>query len=154
MEQMHSLLKRQIGLYFGGPDSLPQEWRGFIDAVNMAYLELDPDCGRLERSPGLTSQELLEANSGLRAVFERLVDSSTDGIFAFDRECRYTVWNPAVERILGLNKLQTLGKSAFDVFPFLKETGGEKFYRDALAGKTIVANDRIYIVPGTGVGAT
>src|SRR6516164_10886707 len=150
MEQMHSMLKRQIGLHFGGPDSLPKEWQGFIDAVNGAYFEFDADRSMLERSRERTSQELLEMNSEVRAIFERLIDSSMDGIFAFDRECRYTVWNPALERILGLNKLQTLGKTPFDVFPLIKETGGEKFYRDALAGKTVVASDRVYIVPGTG----
>jgi len=149
MEQVHSLLKRQIGLHFGGPDSLPKEWQGFIDAVNGAYFEFDADRSMLERSRERTSQELLEMSSEVRAIFERLVDSSMDGIFAFDRECRYTVWNPALERMLGLNKLQMLGKTAFDVFPFIKETGGEKFYRDALAGKTVIASDRVYIVPGT-----
>ena len=106
--------------------------------------------GALERSLELSSQELLKANSAMRAVFERLIYSSMDGIFAFDREWRYTVWNPALERILGLSKLQTLGKSAFEVFPRLKESGGDKFYRDALAGKTVVDRDRLYIVPGTG----
>ena len=148
MERMHSLLKRQIGLHFGGPDSLPKEWQGFIDVVNATYFEFDADRSMLERSRERTSQELLEMNSEVRAIFERLIDSSMDGIFAFDRECRYTVWNPALERILGLNKLQTLGKTPFDVFPLIKETGGEKFYRDALAGKTVVASDRVYIVPG------
>jgi PAS domain S-box-containing protein len=85
----------------------------------------------------------------MRTVFERLIDGSMDGILAFDRECRYTVWNPALERILGVGKLQTLGKTALEVFPFLKQTGGDKFYRDALAGKTVVARDRVYVLPGT-----
>src|SRR5215470_9035468 len=150
MEQMHSVLERQIGVHFGGPDSLPKEWQGFINVVNDTYFEFDAERNMLERSRELTSQKLLEMSSEVRAIFERLIDSSMDGILAFDRECRYTVWNPALERILGLNKLQTLGKTAFDVFPFLKETGGEKFYHDALAGKTVVASDRVYIVPGTG----
>jgi len=116
----------------------------------MAYLEFDPERGMAGRSLEVTSQGHHEANSEVRAVFERLIDSSMDGIFAFDRECRYTVWNPALERILGVKRSQTLGKNALDVFPFLKETGGEEFYRDALAGKTVVASDRVYMVPGTG----
>jgi PAS domain S-box-containing protein len=150
MEHMHSLLKRQLRRNLGGSDFLPKEWQGFIDAVNNVYFEFDADRSMLERCLELTSQELLEANSGMRAVFERLIYSSMDGIFAFDRECRYTVWNPALERIFGLSKFQTLGKSAFDMFPFLKESGADKFYRDALAGKTVVAKDKQYIVPGTG----
>src|SRR5437899_12982701 len=91
MEQMHSLLKRQIKRHLGSPDSLPQVWQPFIAAVNDAYVQSDTDRAMLERSLDLSSQELLAANSKLRAVYERLIDSSPDGIFAFDRECRYTV---------------------------------------------------------------
>jgi len=99
--------------------------------------------------PAPDSQELLESNAGMRAVFQRLIDSNTDGIFAFDQDCRYTVWNPAMERILGLKKSQTLGKSAFDVFPFLKDKEGERFYREALTGKTVVVSDARCFVPET-----
>src|SRR5215471_16538593 len=147
MEQMHNLLKHQIRQHLGGPDSVPEEWKGFIDAVNIAYFEFDAGRG-LDSAPELTP-ELLASNPDFRVIFERLIHSSMDGIFAFDRDYRYTVWNPAVERILGMNRLQTLGQSAFDVFPFLNDTGGDKFYRDALAGKTVIASDRLYIVPGT-----
>ena len=38
-----------------------------------------------------------------RAVFEKLIHNSMDGILAFDREGRYTVWNPPLERIFGIN---------------------------------------------------
>src|SRR5215831_6684479 len=147
MEQMHNQLKLQIRRYFGEPESLPKEWQEFIKAVNTDYVEFDAGRAPLERAAELTPQ-LLEANPDFRVIFERLIHSSMDGIFAFDRDYRYTVWNPAVERILGLNRLQTLGQSAFDVFPFLNDTGGDKFYRDALAGKTVIASDRPYIVPG------
>jgi PAS domain S-box-containing protein len=147
---MHSLLKRQLRRHLGGSDSLPAEWRGFVEAVNNAYVEADTDRRMLERSLELSSQELLRANSEMRAVFERLIYSSVDGIFAFDRQCRYTVWNPALQRILGLSRLQTLGKSAFEVFPLLRETGRDEVYRDALAGKTVVARDSLYVGRGTG----
>ena len=148
MQQMHNRLKLQVRRYFGAPESLPKEWQEFIKAVNTDYVEFDAGRAPLERAAELTPQ-LLEANPDFRVIFERLIHSSMDGIFAFDRDYRYTVWNPAVERILGLNRLQTLGQSAFDVFPFLNDTGGDKFYRDALAGKTVIASDRLYIVPGT-----
>jgi len=150
LEQMHSLLKRQLRRYLGGVDSFPQEWQAFVNAVNNAYLEFDDDRRMLERSLELTSEELLQANSAMRAGFEKLINSSMDGIFAFDREYRYTVWNPALERITGLSKLQVLGKSAFDVFPFLQNDEEGRFYRDALAGETVVAWDRLYTVQETG----
>jgi PAS domain S-box-containing protein len=75
---------------------------------------------------------------------ERLINSSVDGILAFDRDCLYTVWNQAMERISGIRREETIGKCAFDVFPFLKESGEDQFFHDALAGKTVVANDRPY----------
>jgi len=148
MEQMHNLLKLQIRRHFVATDSLPREWQGFLDAVNTAYFEFDAGRDALADAPELTSQ-LLAANPDFRAIFERLIHSSMDGVFAFDRDYRYTVWNPAMEGILGLNRLQTLGQSAFDVFPFLKNTGGDKFYHAALAGETVVVRDRLYTVPGT-----
>ena len=81
---------------------------------------------------------------------EGIIHSSMDGILAFDRHCRYTVWNPGMERISGVSKEQTLGKCAFVVFPFLKTTGEDKYFLDTLAGKTVVATDRPYVVPETG----
>jgi len=81
---------------------------------------------------------------------EYLIRSSVDGILAFDREFRYTVWNSAMERISGMSKTQTLGRCAFDVFPFLKETGEDKFLREVLLGKTVITRDRPYRIPETG----
>jgi PAS domain S-box-containing protein len=85
-----------------------------------------------------------------RNFSQNLIDSSVDGILAFDREYRYTVWNSAMERISGIKKDMVLGKCAFDVFPFLQETGEDKFFHQALSGKSVVSQDRPYIVPQTG----
>jgi PAS domain S-box-containing protein len=148
---MHSLLKRQIKRCFGDLDALPPQWQRFIAAVDDAYHQSDIDRDMLERSLELTSQELLQANSEMRAVFERLINSSLDGILAFDRDCRYTVWNPGMERIFGIGPLQALGKFASDVFPKLEATGEQQFYLEALAGRSVVARDRPYRMPGTGL---
>ena len=74
MEQIHSLLKRQLKRYFKGRDAIPEEWQGFIEAVNDAYWQSDSDRNMLERSMELSSQELLQANSELRAIFQALPD--------------------------------------------------------------------------------
>jgi PAS domain S-box-containing protein len=81
---------------------------------------------------------------------ERLIDSSVDGIFAFDRDCRYTVWNPGMERLTGIGHAQTIGKCAWQVFPFLQEIGEDQFMGATLAGRTAIAKDRPYYVPQTG----
>lgn len=55
-----------------------------------------------------------------------------------------------MECISGLNRETVLGKCAFDVFPFLKETGEDKCFYAALAGETATSENRPYTVPETG----
>jgi PAS domain S-box-containing protein len=86
----------------------------------------------------------------MKEFSERLINSSLDGIFAFNRECRYTVWNPGMERISGLSKANVLGRCAFEVFPFLKETGEDKYFYETLTGKATIAKERPYTVLETG----
>jgi PAS domain S-box-containing protein len=54
-----------------------------------------------------------------------------------------------MERITGLNRADVLGKSAFDLFPFLQETGEDKCFYAALAGEHSTSENRPYIVPET-----
>ncbi len=79
-----------------------------------------------------------------------LIQHSVDGILAFDREARYTVWNPGMEYITGLPKEDVLGKCAFELFPFLQETGEDAFFYDALDGRTVTTRERPFRVPETG----
>ena len=72
--KMHSLLKRQIKRFFGDSFEVPDEWIGFIDSVNSAYHESDADRNMLERSLELSSHELLQANTEMRAIFEAVPD--------------------------------------------------------------------------------
>jgi PAS domain S-box-containing protein len=79
-----------------------------------------------------------------------LLEANVDGILAFDREFRYTTWNRAMERISGVKREHVLGKCAFDVFPCLKETGEDRYYLEALAGRSVVAENRPYVIPQSG----
>lgn len=81
---------------------------------------------------------------------DRLLNSSIDGIVAFDSDCKYTLWNPGMESMTGINKSKTLGKSAFEVLPFLKEIGEDKYYYETLKGNYVIAKDRWYYIPETG----
>jgi PAS domain S-box-containing protein len=80
----------------------------------------------------------------------RLLEASVDGILAFDRDCCYIAWNQAMERISGVRRQDVLGKNAFVVFPFLRETGEDKCFLAALAGKNTVSDKRPYTIPETG----
>ncbi|HEV2706701.1 MAG TPA: PAS domain S-box protein [Pyrinomonadaceae bacterium] len=91
-----------------------------------------------------------ETNIPQSKLLGSLLDASVDGLLAFDRECRYTAWNSAMERISGFRREEVLGRCAFDVFPFLKETGEDRYFYEALAGHQTVAEARRYTIPETG----
>jgi PAS domain S-box-containing protein len=77
-----SLLKRQLKRFFGNDCSRPAEWDGFIAAVDSAYADFEVDRKLMERSLELSSQELIEANSEIRAIFQAIPDL----VFRLDRE--------------------------------------------------------------------
>jgi diguanylate cyclase (GGDEF)-like protein/PAS domain S-box-containing protein len=136
LNKMHSLLTRQLKKYFNGIDTGPKNCPGFIDAVNSAYFQNDADRAMLERSLELSSQELIQANSDMQALFERIINSSPDGIFAFDHDCNCTVWNPGMEAITGIRKDETLGIRVYDLFQSFQEIASSRFFPDIISGKT------------------
>lgn len=79
---MHTLLKRQLKRQFGESFEIPPQWQPFIDRVNEAYKEFDADREMLEHSLELSSQELIDANSEMRAVFQAIPDL----VFRIDQE--------------------------------------------------------------------
>lgn len=79
-----------------------------------------------------------------------LLEANVDGIIAFDREFRYTTWNRAMERISGVKREDVLGKCAFDLFACLTDTGEDRYYREALSGSSVVAENRPYLIPQSG----
>jgi two-component system cell cycle sensor histidine kinase/response regulator CckA len=82
MPLRHSLLKQQFKQHFGETFVIPGEWQGFVDAVDAAYSEFDGARVALERSLELNSQELKQANSELRALFQTIPDL----LFRLDEE--------------------------------------------------------------------
>lgn len=71
---MHSLLKRQLQKYLGGLVSISEELNAFIASVDQAYEQCDKDREMMERSLELSSQELLLANSEMRATLQAFPD--------------------------------------------------------------------------------
>jgi PAS domain S-box-containing protein len=77
-----SLLKRQLKRFFDNDFNIPSQWQGFIAAVDSAYAEFEIDRKLMERSLELSSQELLEANSEIRAILQAIPDL----VFHLDHE--------------------------------------------------------------------
>ena len=74
MAELNRLLQRQIKRVFGAVGEIPPEWGGFVEAINDAYNSFEEDHSLLERSVELSSNELFQANSEMRALFEAMPD--------------------------------------------------------------------------------
>jgi signal transduction histidine kinase len=74
MPAMHSLLLRQLRRHGIQAADIPAHLVPFIEDVSAAYDEADEGRTTLERSLDLSSQELLQANSQLLALFQALPD--------------------------------------------------------------------------------
>ncbi|HEU0253920.1 MAG TPA: PAS domain S-box protein, partial [Pyrinomonadaceae bacterium] len=84
-------------------------------------------------------------------LLSRMVDASVDGMFAFDRDFHFTAWNRAMQRITGKTREEVIGKSAFDVFPFLRETGERQHFASALEGNESVSENHPFGPSETGI---
>jgi diguanylate cyclase (GGDEF)-like protein len=87
MENIHSLLKRQLKKLLSDSYSLPKELQEIFKAINNAYIQSDIDRNMLERSLDLSSQELLTTNTELQKILSLLnatIESTRDGILVVD----------------------------------------------------------------------
>ena len=108
MVPTQSLLKRQLKRFFGNDFSIPAEWDGFVAAVDSAYAEFVVDRELMERSMELSSQELLEANSEIRAIFQAIPDR----VFRLDHQG--TILSATAGTSSGLLQREMLGRSIQD----------------------------------------
>ncbi|QQR75262.1 MAG: PAS domain-containing protein [Holophagales bacterium] len=73
MPVQHRLLRRQL-LRQLGTEEPPAGHEALFAAIDEAYQQADRDRGMLERSLDLSSEELMQANADLRAVFRAVPD--------------------------------------------------------------------------------
>jgi diguanylate cyclase (GGDEF)-like protein/PAS domain S-box-containing protein len=85
-----------------------------------------------------------------KQLLEWLINSSVDGIVAFDRNGFFTVWNLGMERLFGVSAKEVLGRTVFLACPFLKELGEDAHFSAALKGKKVISRDQCYRMPGAG----
>jgi PAS domain S-box-containing protein len=81
---------------------------------------------------------------------ERLLNSSIDGIIAYDKNLNFTLWNPGMENLSGIDKSDILGKNIFDVFPLLKIIEEDKNILETLKGNYAIVKDKFFSIPKTG----
>jgi diguanylate cyclase (GGDEF)-like protein/PAS domain S-box-containing protein len=113
MAELHSLLRRQLRRHLGAVREAPLGWHGVLEAVNEAYWQADEDRGMLERSLELSSQELLQANSEMRAVFQAIPDL----LFRLDADGRILDCKAGATDDLYLPAAELIGRRIQDVPP-------------------------------------
>lgn len=124
MGRAHSLLRRQLDKYLGDPGAVPESWQPFLHAVEGAYEEFDSHRQMVERALDLSSEELLRANTGLRAV----LDALPDRLFCVDAEGRASdlmQTNPAT--------VQPPVRALLDIAPDQATAGAAAQFRDCVA---------------------
>ncbi|HUP56506.1 MAG TPA: PAS domain S-box protein, partial [Bdellovibrionota bacterium] len=94
----------------------------------------------------LRLQEVLEEEDF--AAF--IIRSTMDGIYTYDLDCRITLWNPAMERLTGVQKGDVIGQSVFERFPFLVEYNLQHQILDPLKGKVCAPSVVPFDIPDTG----
>lgn len=72
--EFHSLLRRQLRKAAIDTDLLTPRQKQFLNMIDQAYRQFDSDRKMLERSLDLSSQELLDINSQMRAIFQAFPD--------------------------------------------------------------------------------
>jgi PAS domain S-box-containing protein len=81
---------------------------------------------------------------------QTVISSVQEGLIVYDRDLRYRLWNPFMEKLTGISSESLIGKAAFDFFPHLREQGIDTLLARALAGEIVQSPDTKYTVSGTG----
>ena len=71
---MHALLQRQVARHLEGVDVTAAPWAAFLAAVDRSYTDADDDRRLFETAMETSSQELVQANEELRALFHVFPD--------------------------------------------------------------------------------
>lgn len=96
----------------------------------------------LALSRDVTAQKISEDALRDAMQFNRaIIQDAGEGIIVYDRELRYKVFNPFMERLTGKRDEEVLGKVAMEVFPRLGTSGVETMLRRALAGEVVKISD-------------
>jgi len=134
MDKMHSLLRRQIKKIFGSADNISKDFQGILGVVNEAYFNFDADRLMLERSIEISSNELVEANSQMRSIFQALPDMflriDAEGKIL---ECKI----PANQTFSHIKANELVGKSIYTTFGPLAARRLEWAVRRAVKNKTV-----------------
>jgi diguanylate cyclase (GGDEF)-like protein/PAS domain S-box-containing protein len=91
------------------------------------------------------AEELLQAS---HQFIQEVIANAEEGIVVYDRELRYLMWNPFMERITGFAAAEMIGTQALELLPDLTERS--ELLARALGGETVQSGDMAYTLSRTG----
>ena len=99
----------------------------------------------------VTQRKLIEQALEASDQFNRaVIASASQGVIVYDRELRYRVWNPFMERLTGLAAAAVIGRHPTELFGGADAQRMLGFLERALAGETLDSPDRRWEVRATG----
>ncbi len=98
----------------------------------------------------ITDRKKAEERVKQSEIFNReVINNLGQGVVVYDKELRYRLWNPFMEKITGKKEKEVLGKSV-EIFPHLKKYGLDQLMKKALKGEQVRTPDTPFEVPKTG----
>lgn len=92
-------------------------------------------------SPPPTPDVILPPSLKYAAQF---IDTCADGIIIFDQKFLILCWNSAMEGISLIKRVQAIGKTIFDLYPFLEKTKELINFSEALQGKSLTSSGEYF----------
>ena len=127
---------------------------GDIAYIGVRYFFVRDEDGRLVKTYGV-NQDITEsklAEDTLREknqLIKEIIDSIQEGLIVYDPDLKYQVWNPFMERYVGIPAPDVLGRHPLEIFPFLDGTSWLDSIKRALSGETPDAVDISFRSPKT-----
>lgn len=75
---------------------------------------------------------------------EHLIESNSDGIFAFDKDFQLTICNKRLRNLLRITKKEAINKSLFESIELLNNTLGKENLSNVLLGRSIVTKNKVH----------
>jgi len=109
-------------------------WSAVVDAAAGTHV--------LEVSRDMAARTFAEeALRGSRQFFQQIIQSTQEGIAVFDRNLRYVIFNPYMERLTGLAARDVVGAHPAEVFPWFAGDPLRGILERARAGEHIHRDD-------------
>jgi len=84
------------------------------------------------------------------SLANRLIFDAHEGIMAYDRDLRITVWNRFMEELTGIDAGSALSRPVFETLPVIRDSGGALLMERALDGQTVESPDLCIRLPASG----